>query len=185
MTHDPYVFAAMAALILFALYRRFRRNFGRQPLQPRRLKVRIASLSLVALLLGLRALHSTDIAAAGLVGVAAGAALAWYGLRLTRLDATPDGIFYTPNGYIGALLSALLIGRLVYRFVVLYPAFQAAQAQAGDPFAMYQRSPLTVALFGIVIGYYIAYCAGLLARGAALRAQPAHARDAASPPSAP
>jgi hypothetical protein len=184
MSHDSYVFAAMAALILLALYRRFRSAFGRQPLQPTRMKLRIAILSVVALLLAVRVLHSPELAAAGLVGLAAGAALAWFGLRLTKFDVTPGGIFYTPNGYIGAVLAAVLVGRLAYRFLVLYPGMQAA-AQSGDPFATFQRSPLTVALIGIVIGYYVAYCAGLLARGAALRAQTPQAVDAASPPSAP
>lgn len=184
MSHDPYVFAAMAALVLFALYRRFRSVFGRQALQPARLKTRIVILSFVALFLAMRVLHSTELAAAGFVGVAAGVALAWLGLRLTKFDVMPGGIFYTPNAYIGAVLAAVLVGRLAYRFLVLYPGMQAA-AQAGDPFSTFQRSPLTVALIGIVIGYYIAYCTGLLARGSALRAQMPQPGDAASPPSAP
>ena len=97
----------------------------------------------------------------------------------------PGGIFYTPNGYIGAVLSALLLGRLAYRFQVLYPAMQAAQADDANPFAAFQRSPLTFALFGVVIGYYLAYYVGLLMRSAALRAQPPEIAGAASPPSGP
>ena len=185
MNHDPYVIAAMAALILLALYRRFRRLFGRQPLRPTRIKVRIVLLSLVTLLLVVRSLLSTNLAAAGLAGLAAGAALAYVGLRLTRFDSMPGGIFYTPNGYIGAILSALLLSRIVYRFQVIYPVFQAAQADDANPFAAFQRSPLTFALFGIVIGYYLAYYAGLLLRSASLRAQPVQTADAASPPSGP
>jgi len=185
MNHDPYVFAAMAALILLALYRRFRRLFGRQPLRPTRIKVRIALLSLVTLVLIVRSLHSTNLAAAGLAGFTAGAALAYVGLRLTRFDSMPGGIFYTSNGYIGAILSAILLSRVVYRFQMIYPAFQAAQADDANPFAAFQRSPLTFALFGIVIGYYIAYSAGLLLRSASLRAQPIQTADAASPPSGP
>jgi hypothetical protein len=182
MNHDAYVYAATAALILFVLYRRFRRLFGRQLLQPARLKVRVAVLSLVTLLLVARSMHSTNLAAAGLTGFAAGAVLAYLGLRLTRFDVMPGGIFYTPNAYIGGALSVLLLSRLVYRFQVLYPSMQAAHAESGDPFAAFQRSPLTLALFGIVIGYYLAYCIGLLARGAALQRQPV---QAPSPPSGP
>ncbi|HKE49282.1 MAG TPA: DUF1453 domain-containing protein [Rhodanobacteraceae bacterium] len=186
MSHDPYVFAAIAALVLLALYRRFRSSFGRQRLSPTRIKVRIGLLGLATLMLILRGMHSIDFAAAGLVGVAAGAALAWYAIRLTRFDVMPGGLFYTPNGYIGAVLTAVLLGRLVYRFQVLYPSLEAAKAQTGDPFASFQGSPLTVALFGIVLGYYIAYGIGLLIRGAALRSQaPQPAGDAASPPSGP
>ena len=187
MSHDPYVLAAMAALILFAVYRRFRRLFGRQPLQPTRMKVRIALLTVVMVVTLLGGMHSTNLAAATLVGLAAGAALAYVGLRLTRFDAMPGGIFYTPNAYIGAALSAVLLGRIVYRFQVLYPTMQAAHASGGDAFGSFQRSPLTLALLGIVIGYYLAYCVGLLLRSAELRAQPpiGRAGDAASPPSGP
>jgi hypothetical protein len=191
--HDPYVLAAIAALVLFALYRRFRRLFGRQPLQPARLKARVVALAAIAGLFALRGLHSPDFAAAvfggGVLGGGVlGAALAWFGIRLTRFEATPQGVFYTPSGYIGIVLASLLASRLAYRFAVLYPSMQAAQAQTGDPFAAYRSSPLTIALFAIVIGYYLAYCVGLIVRGGALRGQrratdqPA---DAASPPSAP
>lgn len=188
MNHDPYVLAAIAALVLFALYRRFRRMFGRQPLQPSRLKVRVVVMAIVVGLFAVRALHSPNVAAAGLGGFAVGALLAYVGLRLTRFEVMPAGIFYTPSGYIGIVLAALLASRLAYRFAVLYPSMRAAQAQSGDPFAAYQSSPLTIGLFGIVIGYYMAYFVGLIIRGATLREQqPAldQSPDAASPPSAP
>jgi hypothetical protein len=184
---DPYVLAVIAALVAFVLYRRFRRLFGRQALQPARLKARVVVLAIAAALFALRGLRSPDMAIAVLGGGALGAALAWFGIRLTRFEATPSGVFYTPSGYIGIVLSALLLSRLAYRFVVLYPTLQAARAATGNPFAMYQSSPLTAALLGIVIGYYMAYCVGLLIRGAGLRAEvPRIAQaDAASPPSAP
>jgi hypothetical protein len=186
MHQDPYVLAVIAALFVFVLYRRFRRLFGRQALQPARLKARVVMLAIVAGLFALRGLHSPNIAAAVLGGGALGAALAYFGVRLTRFEATSTGVFYTPSGYIGIVLSALLLSRLAYRFVVLYPTFEAAKAETGNPFAMYQSSPLTVALLGIVIGYYMAYCVGVLIRGAELRGQaPQIAADAASPPSAP
>jgi hypothetical protein len=185
MSHDPYVFAAMAVFILFALYRRFRSVFGRQPLRPAKLKSRIAILAVVSVLFALRALHSPAMMGAGLAGLAAGAAFAWWGLKLTRFDVMPAGIFYTPNTYLGAALAAVLIGRIVYRFVALYPALQTAKAETGSAFAGYTSSPLTFALFALVIGYYVVYCAGLIARANPLGAQALQSRDVASPPSAP
>jgi hypothetical protein len=186
MSHDPYVLAAMAALVLLALYRRFRRLFGRQLLRPARMRVRVGILSVVGLALAARALHSPALAMAGLAGLAAGASFGYVGLRLTRLDVMPAGVFYTPNGYLGAIVSALLLGRLVYRFQILYPGVEAARAASGNPFAGMQGSPLTTALFGVVIGYYIAYYAGLLLRAGPLRAPAAEpGGSAASPPSGP
>jgi len=58
--------------------------------------------------------------------------------------ATAEGEFYTPNVYIGVALSAVLIGRLIYRFVVLAPEMQSAsQGAFGNPYGSFQRSPLT------------------------------------------
>jgi hypothetical protein len=187
MPHDPYAIAVIAALVLFALWRRFRRLFGRQPLVAGRLKGRIALLSLVALMLALRVSHAPDLAAAGLSGFVGGIALAWLGIRLTRIEATREGLAYTPNPYIGAVLAAILFGRLAYRFVVLYPAMQAAQSDGAAPLQAFQRSPLTTALIGIVIGYYLAYCAFLLMRASTPGPAPSpHQRDETdSPPSAP
>lgn len=187
MSHDPYTIAAIAALVLFALWRRFRRLLGRQPLVVGMLKARIALLSLVTLMLALRVSHAPNLATAGLAGFAGGIALAWIGIRLTRFEATRDGIAYTPNAYIGAVLSALLFGRIAYRFVVLYPAMQAAHADGAAPLQAFQRSPLTTALVGVVIGYYLAYCAFLLMRASTLKRESplAQSDETASPPSTP
>lgn len=43
------------------------------------------------------------------------AALGVYGLRLTRFERTPTGLFYTPNAHLGIALSLLLVLRLGYR----------------------------------------------------------------------
>ena len=54
------------------------------------------------------------------------------GLRLTRFEVDPvKGDCYVPNPWIGALLTVLLLGRLVWRFMVLQHS-AAAQA-AGYP----------------------------------------------------
>jgi hypothetical protein len=37
----------------------------------------------------------------------------------------------------------------------------AAQADQ-NPFAAFQRSPLTLAIFGVLVGYYVFYYAGVL-----------------------
>jgi len=100
-------------------------------------------------------------------GIAAGVALAWLGLRHTKFESGPDGNFYTPHAYIGLLVSTLLVGRLAYRFVVMGPALQQVAPPDTSPFAAYQSSPLTLALFGAVVGYYVAYYSGVLAHSRA------------------
>jgi hypothetical protein len=151
-----------AVFVAWAIYRRIRRNIGRQPVRPRRMQVRIVILALAALLVSTRSLHSPELGGALLAGLLGGAALGFIGLRHTKFESTEEGSFYTPHTYIGVSVSALLLARLAYRFVALYPAAQAAAQADADPFASYQKSPLTLAIFGIVVGYYVLYYAGIL-----------------------
>jgi len=180
MTPTALAPAGFAMLLAFMLYRRFRRLFGRQPVQPARMKVRIAILGVVGAMLMLRGSHDPSMALALTLGFAGGAALAVLGLRLTTFETTSQGRSYTPHGGIGLVLSALLLGRLVYRWFVLAPAFDGARAAGADPFSAFQRSPLTFALFGLLIAYYVAYYAGILLHES--RGATAGARDEAVPP---
>ncbi len=179
--------AATAMLLGLLLYRRFRRLFGRQRVQPKRMRLRVALLGFVGALLLLGGMRHTDIALAAIAGLAGGAALASLGLRLTRFERTPQGQFYTPHGGIGLALSVLLLGRLAYRFYVVYPALQANRSAAADPFSGVAASPLTAAMLALLIAYYIAYTIGVLIRSGKDRGKPAADTpdQAASPPSGP
>lgn len=156
--------AGFAVLIALMYYRRLRRLFGRQPVQPMRMKFRIAILLLVGALLLLRGALGPQGGLAAVAGLGGGIALAWLGLRLTTFESTPQGNFYTPHGGIGLALSALLLGRLVYRFFVIAPVVQDAHQAGMDPFAAFQRSPLTLAIFALLIGYYVTYYIAILLR---------------------
>jgi hypothetical protein len=152
------------ALYVFILYRRMRRHFGRQPFQPTRLTVRLAILSLVTAGFLYAAARQPALLNAGLVGLVLGAGLGVAGLRFTRFESGPEGFFYTPNTYIGVALSALLVGRLVYRFIAVGQAVNMAAAPGGNPFAAYTRNPLTLSIFTLLFGYYMTYFAGILIR---------------------
>jgi hypothetical protein len=90
-------------------------------------------------------------------GLGAGSVLAVYGLRLTSFEPTPQGLFYTPNAHLGIALSLLFVGRILYRLVEVYGINTTAFPSAAD----FVRSPLTLAVFGLLAGYYIAYAIGL------------------------
>lgn len=155
----------VGALLVWAVARRLRRNFGRQPLQPARLWLRIGILTLVgALLLATSATRDARMLGALAGGLACGLGLGYLGLRHTRFEVTPQGRFYTPHTYIGLAVTLLFVGRLVYRF--LYLANGANGALTGDApaAAAYQRSPLTVGMFAVLIGYYVLFYAGVLFR---------------------
>lgn len=159
-------YALFASLALFAIYRRVRRNFGRQPLRSTRLAVRVVIFAVIAVLLLVPGVMGLQLGLGSLAGLLGGVLLGLYGVHLTSVDDTPEGRFYTPNRYIGVALTALLIGRLVYRFLVVMPMLGGAAVVAQDPAAMLSvhRSPLTWAIAGLLVGYYLAYYGGLLWR---------------------
>src|ERR1700733_14665073 len=152
----------MVAVVAWAIYRRVRRTIGRQPLQPRRMQTRMAVLTLIGVITLAFSFRDIELAGALAAGAAAGAALGYFGWRHTKFETTPQGQFYTPHLFIGLAVTLLFLGRLAYRFIFLYPGMQAAAKVNESPFAAYQKSPLTLAIFGIVIGYYVAYYAGVI-----------------------
>ncbi|WHZ19858.1 MAG: hypothetical protein OJF55_002007 [Rhodanobacteraceae bacterium] len=159
MTPNVIIPIVIAPLIVWRLYARMRRNFGRQPIQPRRMWARVIILSVVIALFALEGLRGPSLAEGVAAGLLGGVVLGIVALRFTRFEIDGINDCYVPNPWIGLALTALLLGRLLYRFMVLYPAMTHA---AADGYAAYQRSPLTMAIFGLLIGYYIAYYAGLL-----------------------
>ena len=155
----------IGALVVWAIVRRVRRTFGRQRVQPVRMWIRIVILTLVGgAIAATSGLRSPAMLEALIGGLAGGAALAGLGLRHTRFEVTSEGRFYTPHTYIGLAVMLLFLGRLAYRFLYLSIGTGGAfPAGPGAAFA-YQRNPLTVGIFGLLVGYYVLYYAGVLFR---------------------
>lgn len=145
-------------LIAWRVYARVRRLVGRQKLSRVRPWLTLVFFPLLLALLGLTALSHPERLLLLAGGVAGGLGLARYGLSKTRFEATPQGLFYTPNAHLGIALSLLFIGRLAYRFIELYLAAPGLRPDAAD----FGRSPLTLAIFGLLAGYYVGYAFGLL-----------------------
>jgi hypothetical protein len=162
----------IGALVVWAIVRRVRRTFGRQRVQSARMGSRIGILTLAAVAVFVTsAMRSAALLEALAGGLVCGAALGYLGLRHTRFEVTNEGRFYTPHTYIGLAVMLLFLGRLAYRFLYL----------ATDPgaAAAYQRSPLTLGTFGLLVGYYLLYYAGILLR---TRASAPPAADVAPAP---
>jgi len=190
ITPQVLVPAVLVPLVGYRLYMRFRANVGRQTLQPQRIAIRLALLLLVIGLFAWAALqstlhsptHSAALLEALVGGLIAGAAIAMLGLSLTQFSSDEKGRYYTPNLYIGAAVTLLLVGRIVYRMTVMFTMPQmAAPPGSADPFASMAQSPLTLALLMLTLGYYLTFSAGVLLKSRALAA-PA---TAGSPPSNP
>ncbi|HZO23394.1 MAG TPA: hypothetical protein VFB37_12900 [Steroidobacteraceae bacterium] len=151
---------AVALLIAWRFYSRVRRTIGRQRFSAVRpwITVTLFPLLIVLLLLGNRAHTLPTLALPALLGGAVlGVALGVYGLRLTRFEQTPEGLFYTPSAHLGIILSVILLLRIGYRMAQGYLAFGSSAPPPGNA-----QSPLTLLIFGAFAGYYVTYAIGLL-----------------------
>src|ERR1700722_18126216 len=188
----PFLFAA---LIVFAVYRRLRRSFGRQPLRPKRMTVRMVLLTVLVCLLLPAALRSAQYLAAELAGAALGIGLGVWGARRTRFLMRGGQLQYVPHTYTGIAVSLLFLGRLAFRLVQGYGSAHGAQAanaamasaQAGDPSQAFApasmvRSPLTVGIFFVLAGYYLYYYGWVLWKSKHLEASDIEAESAAPAP---
>ncbi|HEY4069183.1 MAG TPA: hypothetical protein VGM74_19910 [Burkholderiaceae bacterium] len=148
----------VAALVVWRLYSRVRRMVGRQTLSRRRPWFTVVLFPVLLALLLLGSIAHPINASSLIGGVVLGVALGVYGLRLTKFEATPQGLFYTPSAHLGIALSLLFIARIVFRVAQFYFAEGSAPASPHD----LVHSPLTLAIFGTLAGYYVTYAIGLL-----------------------
>jgi hypothetical protein len=151
--------AAVTAVVAFGIYRRVRRNIGRQTLTARRQIIRMVLL--VAICGALTVAHPLQPLAVAYIasGIVVGAAVGWFALRHTEFEATPVGYFYTPHLYIGIAVTALFVGRLLYRMALVY---DRTSAGAGGATPAPDNNPLTLGILFLTASYYIVYCTGLL-----------------------
>src|SRR5436305_1109597 len=125
-TASTIVLLALLPMVAWRIYIRFRRMIGRQRLSRARPWITLTIFSIVLVLLAYAARAHAERLGWMTAGFAAGGLLAAYGLRLTRFESTSQGLFYTPNAYLGIGLSLLFFGRLLYRMVEVYTITTAA-----------------------------------------------------------
>ena len=151
-------FLVLLPLIGWRLYRRVRSSIGRQKLSKVRPWITVSVFPLLILLIGFATHgHATSLGCIA-AGLSIGAGLGVFGTRKTVFENTPQGMFYTPNAHLGIALSVVFIGRVIYRMFELYSLDTSAPSASMD----FTRSPLTLAIFGLLAGYYVAYAVGLI-----------------------
>ena len=168
----------VAPLLVWRIYVRIRRMSVRQRLSRVRPWITLIIFPTIVLLLAY-ATHWHFERLFWLAGsLVFGSLLGVYGLRRTHFESTPQGLFYTPHAHLGIALSLLLVGRIVYRLIELY-ALDTTASRGAPQFA---QSPLTLAIFGLLAGYYVAYAAGLVGwRNRVIRAESQREAKATNP----
>jgi hypothetical protein len=150
------VLLLLVPLLVWRIYARFRRLVGRQRLTKLRPWITLTLFPVLAGLLAWVAYPNMDRIGWLAAGIVAGAGLSLFGLKLTSFERTSQGLFYTPNKYLGISLVLLFIGRIAYRVV------EVAALSASNTVTGFVVSAVTLAVFGLLAGYYIGYAVGLL-----------------------
>lgn len=144
----------IAPLFVFAIYRRLRSHFGRQVWRPRMARARLVMVSLLLCVILVASTTRPDGAWMLAVAAVIGALLALFSLRLMHVELVDAQPTYIPNPWIGGVLSALLVGRLAWRFVEL---------RSGGPHAP-AATALTFAFATALLVFYTVQGVGLTRR---------------------
>ncbi|MES2073867.1 MAG: hypothetical protein V4488_26170 [Pseudomonadota bacterium] len=148
----------LVPLVGWRLYSRYRKLVGKQTPRAGRLWASMLLFPLLFILIGMAALKDSLAFECLLAGGVAGVALAFWGLKLTKFESTPEGLSYTPNFYIGMGLMSLFVGRMAYRFLQLYAAGGVPEAHMNG----FGINAGTTLILGIVFCYYPMYSSGIL-----------------------
>jgi len=151
-------FVPFAALLAFVIYRRFRRNFGIQPLRRSQMTFRIVLFGVIAVLILSAVPRSAPFLLAGAGGAVLGIALGVYAAMRTRFEYQGNQLYYIPHTYTGLIVFSLFIGRLLYRFGEMYQSGYFSDAAhfgraSGADSAI--RSPLTLGMIALYLAYNI------------------------------
>ena len=138
----------MPVLMLWAMYRRVRSNLGVQPWRPTRAWVRLGLTSTVLLMMLFVLVVMPDMRVGIGVGLLIGALLAMLNLKHTHVAWTNGVKTYTPNPWIGGALSALLVGRMLWRI--------------GHGIQDRPASGLTLGIAATMLAYSTIYVIGLM-----------------------
>lgn len=156
----------LIVLMPLMLVQRYRMGSARRRARPwmATLSLVLMAISAIGFLVGAAVTtmwvpHAFSGAAAG---IAVGTGLGIAGLVLTRWEATPATLHYTPNRWLVLLVTLMVAARVLYG---LWRSWQAAQSGVyGTEMVLAFGIPQSLAVGGTVIGYYIAYASGVRRR---------------------
>lgn len=156
------VLLALVGIILLSLALRYRagttRRRGRRWVATT--NVWVTSFSALFFLLFASVLHFWVARAfpSALAGVGGGAVVGLLGLALTRWEAQPEGLFYTPSRWLALLFTLVIASRLVYGW------YRSVHSGGPSPFFSAASLQLSIAIAGGFIGYYLVYAIGVRRR---------------------
>ena len=154
---------AVIALIPLSLLLRYRAGTARRPARRWVAAVNVVAVGIsAALLLMVAAVTSYWIPMAFryvLTGLAGGCLLGLLGLWLSRWEATPRSLHYTPSRALLLAITLVVMARLIYGFWRSWHAWHSAPGDASWLAASGAAGSLAAG--ALVLGYYLTYWAGV------------------------
>lgn len=149
----------LVPLLVWRIYSRLKKLVARQKSQLWR--HRLVAFGFPALIIFLATTTKFEILPLSSLGagVLAGCWLGVLGIKLTRFEQIGKDYFFTQHRYLGLAITMLFIARLLYRGMEIYLNTRLDVPLPPPPFG---QSPLTMAAYGMVTGYYATYAWGLL-----------------------
>jgi hypothetical protein len=151
------------ALMPVMLIQRYRAGKARRPARPWLATLNVAVMVFSAVFFLATALFSTvwvpRAFTGAVIGMAAGVLLGGIGIAITRWESTPRSLHYTPNRWLVLVVTLIVTVRVLFG---LYRSVAVARAGlSGSALVSAFGVPETLAAGAMVIGYYLAYNAGL------------------------
>ena len=154
------------ALIPFSLVMRYRVGTARQPARGWLVTLNLVGLTISTVLFLLTAAFTTrwvpEAFRYALTGFAIGCVLGMLGLVLTRWEAGPRALYYTPNRWLVLGIMLVVTARIAYGFWRSWHAWRAAYEHAAVIAASGVAGSLAAG--AVVLGYYMTYWAGVRRR---------------------
>ena len=159
----PLVFVV---LIPISLLQRYRVGTSRRPARRWVATLNLAAIALsIAFFLAGAALTNVWVPNAlsySAAGVAGGSVLGLMGLLLSRWEATPRGLYYTPNRWLVLGITLVVSVRIVYGFWRVWESWRLSPGETS--WVVTAGVAGSLAAGGVVLGYYFTYWLGLRLR---------------------
>ena len=157
---------AVIALLPLSLVLRYRAGTARRPARGWVAAINVvaagASATLLLMVAGITTYWVPTALRYALLGLAAGGLLGLVGLWLSRWEVTPRSLHYTPSRALVLAITSVVAARLVYG---LWRSWHAWHAAAGDTSWLAASGAAgSLAAGALVLGYYLAYWAGVWGR---------------------
>jgi len=154
------------ALMPLSLVLRYRAGTARRPARRWVTTINVVAVAIsAALLLMVAGVSSYWVPVAfryALMGLAGGCLLGLLGLWLTRWEVTPRSLHYTPSRALVLAITLVVTARLIYGF---WRSWHAWQTMPGDTSWLAASGAAgSLAAGALVLGYYLAYWAGVWRR---------------------